>query len=134
MSLFDSPRFLRNVLFADAASCLATGALQVLFTAALVQLLNLPLALLASTGWFLLAYGAFVGFVATRDPLPRAFVLLFIAGNVAWAAACVALAAGTWLTPTALGTAWVLAQAVAVLVLAWLQWNGLRIGRPAGWA
>ena len=33
MPFFTSPRFLRNVLLADAASCLASGALQLLWTA-----------------------------------------------------------------------------------------------------
>jgi len=134
MSVFASPRFLRNVLLADAASCIATGALQVLFTAQLHTLLNLPAALLAGTGWFLLAYGATVGGIATREPLPRAFVALFAAGNLGWAIACGALLASGRVAPTALGVAWVLAQAVTVLVLAELQWAGLRRVRATGWA
>ncbi len=52
MSIFASPCFLRNVLFADAVSCLATGAAQVLFAAPLARLLNLPPGLLVGTGWF----------------------------------------------------------------------------------
>ena len=135
MPISASPRFLRNVLFADAASCLATGALQVVFTPPLAQLLNLPAALLAGTGWFLLAYGAVVGFIATREPVPRALVWLFIAGNLGWAAACVVLLAAAWVAPTALGAAWIAAQAATVAVLAQLQWTGLRRSdRVAGWA
>lgn len=134
MPIFDASRFLRNVLFADAASCLASGALQILFTAALAGLLNLAPSLLAGTGWFLCAYGALVAFTACRNPLPRAFVPLFIAGNLAWAAGCAALLAGQWQAPTALGKAWIVAQALTVAVLAFLQWNGLKGGRPAGWA
>ena len=42
MSTVASPRFLRYVLYADAASCVATGALQLLFTPSLAHLLNLP--------------------------------------------------------------------------------------------
>ena len=128
------PRFLRNVLFADAASCVATGALQVLFTAPLASLLNLPGALLAGIGWFLLAYGAAVGFIATRDALPRALVSLFMVGNLGWVAACVTLLAGRWLAPTGLGTAWIVAQAATVAVLAQLQWMGMRRAREPGWA
>jgi hypothetical protein len=135
MPISASPRFLRNLLFADAASCLATGGLQVMFTSPLAQILNLPAALLAATGWFLLAYGAIVGFVATREPLPRAPIWLFMAGNMAWALACAVLLAGRWLAPTTLGAAWILAQAGAVAVLALLQWTGLRrSGRVSGWA
>jgi hypothetical protein len=134
MSIPASPRFLRNVLFADAASCAGAGGLQVLFTAALAELLNLPAMLLAGTGWFLLAYGTLVAFIATRDHLPRALVWLFMAGNIGWATACVVPLAGGWVAPTALGAAWILAQAATVAVLAQLQWTGLRRTRIPGWA
>lgn len=134
MSVFDSPGFLRNVLIADAASCVATGALQAALTPSLAQLLNLPAPLLQETGWFLLVYGAFVAFVATRDPIPRGFVWVFIAGNFAWAAGCAALLVARPLAPTLLGQAWIIAQAVTVVVLAELQWMGLRRSQPIGWA
>jgi hypothetical protein len=134
MSIFASPRFLRNVLLADAASCVATGALQLVFTAQLAQLLNLPAALLAGTGAFLLAYAATVAFVATRNPLPRPWVWLFVVGNLGWALACVGLLASGWMRPSGMGIAWVLAQAACVAVLAELQWAGLRRAPVPGWA
>ena len=134
MSIFSSPRFLRNVLLADSASCLATGALQVVFTGALADLLRLPPMLLQATGWFLLAYAALVGFVALRTPVPRALVWLFVAGNFGWAAACIALLAAAPFSPTVLGEAWVIAQAVTVVVLAELQWTGLRRGSAGGYS
>ena len=71
MSVFASPRFLRNVLLADAASCLASGAAQLGFNAALARLLNLPSVLLFGTGVFLVVYGTAVAFIATRDPVPN---------------------------------------------------------------
>lgn len=134
MSMIDSPRFLRNVLLADSASCLATGALQVAFTSQLADVLRLPAGLLQGTGAFLLAYAAAVAFVATRAHIPRGPVWLFIAGNFAWAAACVALLTATSLSPSAWGQAWVVAQALTVVVLAELQWAGLRRQTPLGWA
>jgi hypothetical protein len=134
MSIAASPRFLRNVLFTDAASCLATGALQLLFTAWLAERLNLPTALLVGTGWFLLAFAATVAFIATRDPIPRAMVWLLVAGNFGWAIGCAALLATGWIEPTALGKAWIVAQAATVTVLAELQWAGLRRTRVQGWA
>jgi hypothetical protein len=134
MSMFDSPRFLRNVLFADAASCVATGAAQVLFTAQLADLLHLRAALLAGTGWFLLAYAATVAFIATRDPLPRPLVWLLVVGNAAWAVGCGVLLASQLVAPTSLGVGWILAQAATVAVLAELQWTGLRRTRVTGWA
>ena len=134
MSIFESPRFLRNVLWADAASCLGSGALQLAGGAALAQLLNLPQALLVATGAFLLVYAAAVAWTATRDPLPRALVGLFAVGNAAWALGCVALLATGILQPSAWGVAWVAAQAVTVAVLAELQWTALRRMPVPGWA
>lgn len=134
MSVFESPRFLRNVLFADAASCLGSGALQTGFAQPLSQLMHLPAPLLQATGWFLIAYAVLAAVVATREPIPRAWVWIFVAGNAAWAVGCVAmLVAGTF-APTLLGQAWIVAQAAVVVVLAELQWTGLRRAVPLGWA
>jgi hypothetical protein len=135
MAIFSSPRFLRNVLLADALSCLASGALQLLFTDALVSLLRLPPLLLVATGWLLLAYAAAVAWIASRAPIPRGMVWLLVAGNAGWAVACVVLLASGAVAPGALGTAWVLAQAATVALLAELQWAGLRRpARDASWA
>lgn len=130
MSILSSPHFLRRVLWADAASCLATGLLQVLLTGQLARLLGLPEALLTGTGLFLLVYAAAVAIVATRQPLPRPVVWVFVAGNLVWAIDCVALLLGGWVTPTLLGQAWILAQALTVAVLAELQFAGLRRTGP----
>lgn len=134
MSIFQSPRFLRNVLLVDAASCLATGALQVAFTRSLAGLTNLPAPLLLATGWFLLAYAAVATLAATREPIPRELVWAFVAGNFAWAAGCAALLVAQPVAPSLTGQGWILAQAVTVVVLAELQWMGLRRTRTVGWA
>jgi hypothetical protein len=134
MSVPVPSRFLRHVLIADAASCVASALVQLMFTGPLAELLRLPAALLTGTGAFLLAYGAVVAWIASRDPLPRPLVWMLVAGNAAWAAACAALLAGGWVTPSSWGVAWILAQAATVAVLAQLQWTGLRRTRVAGWA
>lgn len=134
MSVFASPRFLRNVMLADAASCAGTGALQVLFAPALAELLRIPAPLLLGTGVFLIVYAAAATFVGTRQPVARGWVALFAAGNVAWAVCCIALLAGGALAPTALGMAWVAAQVVVVLLLADLQWMGIKRYPVQGWA
>jgi len=126
MSIFASPRFLPNVMWADAASCAATGALQVAFTGALARLTGLPEALLMGTGVFLLAYAAAAAFMASRSTPPRTLIGLVVVGNFGWAAACAVLLVSGAFPVTALGTAWVIAQAVTVVVLAELQWTGLR--------
>jgi hypothetical protein len=130
MSIFASPRFLRGVLWADAASCLASGALQLVALDSLPRLLGLPQVLLLDTGVFLVAYGLAVAWMASRAELPRRLIALCAAGNLAWAAGCVL--AIVVLRPSALGIAWIAAQAVCVAVLAELQWFGLRGSRAAG--
>ncbi|AEG93901.1 hypothetical protein [Ramlibacter tataouinensis] len=135
MSIFASPRFLRHVLWADAASCLATGAAQLLLAPRLAAWLQLPVPLLVGTGAFLVAYAGLVAWLALREPLPRPAVAALVIGNLGWAVACVALLASGAVAPNALGVAWVLAQALCVAVLAELQWTGLRRApRVTGWA
>jgi hypothetical protein len=130
MSVFASPRFLPRVMAADAFSCAATGALQLVFTGALARLTGLPAALLLGTGVFLLAYAAAAAWMATRDEPPRRLIGLVVAGNFAWAVGCIGLLAVGGAAIAPLGWAWVLAQALTVVVLAELQWTGLRRTRP----
>ena len=126
MSVFASPRFLPNVMWADAASCAATGALQVVFTGVLARLTGLPAPLLMATGVFLLAYAAAAALMAGRRTPPRTLIGLVVVGNFGWALACIALLVSGMFTITALSVAWVLAQVLCVVVLAELQWTGLR--------
>ena len=131
MSIFASPLFLRRVLWADAASCLACGVLQLAVPDALPRWLGLPQPLLLSTGVFLVAYALVLAWVASRPQLRRALVALFAVGNVGWAIGCGAALA--LLQPTALGVGWIVLQGITVLVLADLQWMGLRgTRRPPG--
>ncbi len=127
MSLFASPLFLRRVLWADAASCLGCGALQLVALDGLPRVLGLPQPLLAATGAFLVAYAAVVAWIASRRTVPRMLVALCAAGNLGWAAACVAAIA--WWQPPAAGVAWIALQAACVVVLAELQWMALRATR-----
>lgn len=130
MSAFQSPRFLRNVLLLDAASVLLTGAPQVIFTARLAAWTGLPSALLLATGAFLLAYGIFAIWIATRRPIPAALVRLVIAGNLAWGVACLALLAAPPFALTGWGVADLLLNVVAVTLFAALQWLGVRQPAP----
>lgn len=128
-SFFASPRFLSRVMWVDALSCAATGVLQVGFTDALARLTGLPGGLLLATGLFLLAYAAAAAAMARRATPPRTLIGLVAIGNFGWAAACAALLASGLFAVTALGTAWVVAQAVTVVLLAEAQWMGLRATR-----
>jgi hypothetical protein len=127
---------LRLALKLDA---LASGALGVLILLAagtvvgdgrpFVLLLGTPLALLVPAGLFLLTYAAFVWRVGTRGRINRTAAGSVVAVNVVWVLASVALLMAGWFPLTALGVAFVLAQAAAVALFVALQFLGLRRGR-----
>jgi len=109
-----------------------SGAFQLVALEALPSVLGLPQPLLAATGVFMLAYAAFLAWLATRPAVPRLLVGVCAIGNLGWAAGCAAAIA--LLQPSAWGVAWVALQGACVVVLAQLQWKALRMsggGRPA---
>lgn len=116
--------FLRRVLLVDAATCVATGALLSLDSGTLSPLLGLPAALLLYSGLSLFPIAAFMLWVATRRDIPRPGAWLIIAGNALWVLGSLMLLFGFF--PTALGYAFVIAQAVVVALLAELEYTGLR--------
>lgn len=115
---------LRTVLLIDAATCVATGALLSLLAAPLASFLALPAALLLYAGLSLFPIAAFMLWVATRPSLPRAGAWLVIAGNALWVAGSLLLVMVQ--VPSALGYAFVIAQALVVALLAELEYAGLR--------
>lgn len=117
--------FLRRVLLIDSATCLAMGALLLVAAGALAAILALPEALLRFAGLSLLPIAAFMGWVATRGSIPRAGAWLVVAGNVLWVVASIGLLLGAWVSPNALGYAFVIAQAACVALLAALEYAGL---------
>ncbi len=126
MSLFRPSTFLRNVLIADALISGATGSLMALGAGFVAEMLGLSETLLRFAGLSLLPFAAIVAWLATREALPRAAAWAVIAFNAAWAIDSILLPLSGWLAPTALGLAFTIAQASVVLVLAELQYVGLR--------
>ncbi len=123
MNPTSSTRFLSTVLWVDAASCLATGLVQLAAPTALSAWFGLPEGLLAATGWMLLAVAAFAA-VAARTPRPP-LVWMMIVGNAAWLLGCAELLL-TGAAGTALGVAWLVMQGLVVGVLGELEWLGLK--------
>ena len=85
---------------------------------------DLPEGLVRGAGLALLPLAVFIFWLATRPNPPRLIVWVVIIGNLGWTAE-------SFLTlgqshATALGTAFVAAQAVAVLGLACLEYVGIR--------
>jgi hypothetical protein len=118
--------FLRRAIQADAIFSGVSALLLTVGAGALAPLLDLPEALLRETGLFLIAYTALVGWLGTRQSMPKVLVMIVIAGNAAWTLASIALLFSGAVTPNILGEAFVVAQAIATGVLAELQYIGLR--------
>lgn len=117
---------IRPTLLADAAITGATALLMLAGASPLGDLLDLPVALLATAGVVLIPYVGYLAWLAKHDAPPRAGVLSVIALNIGWALGCVGLLVSGLVEPNGLGIAFVLLQVVAVLVFADLQVMTLR--------
>jgi hypothetical protein len=117
---------LRRAILADAIFSGLSALLLISGAGLLAPRLNLPEALLRETGLFLIAYAALVGWLGTRQSMPKALVMIVIAGNAAWTLASIALLFSGAVMPNLSGEAFVAIQAIAVGALADLQFVGLR--------
>lgn len=118
--------FLRRAILGDAIFSGASAVLLTLGAGELAPWLNLPEALLRETGLFLIAYAALVGWLGTRQAMPKPLVVIVIVGNAAWTLASIALLFSGTVMPNLLGEAFVVLQAVIVGALAELQYIGMR--------
>lgn len=121
-----SSTFLRRALAADALASGATGVLLSAGGDVLAGLTGLESALGQPLGLFFMGYAAIVAWMASRAALPKVMAWTVIAANLAWAAESLLSLATGFITPTALGVAFVIVQALAVAVFAQLQFMGLR--------
>ena len=126
MSQFQPSAFLRNALLLDAAASGAAGLLLVAGAGFLDGLLGLPVAFMREAGLILVPFVAFLAWVGTREAVSSGAVWTIIIANAAWVAASLGLLVGGWVAPTALGYAFVIAQAALVGLFAELQYVGLR--------
>jgi hypothetical protein len=117
---------LRFALLADAVASAATGLLLIFGGGWLRDLLGLPGSLMLYAGLSLLPFAAAVSYVATRAQPQRAGILAIVIYNALWAIDSIVLLGSGIVTPTIPGTAFVIAQALAVGVLATLQIAGLK--------
>lgn len=116
--------FLRRVLLADAIVSGAAGVVMMLGAAPLAPLLNLPEPLLLIAGASLMPWFLALITLSRLEAVPRGGVRAVIAVNALWVAASIAVLFVT--SPSALGYAFVIAQAVAVGVFTELQIMALK--------
>lgn len=117
---------LRRVLMADTTFSGISTLVLILAAGPLAGPLGLPESFLRSLGLILVPFVAFVAWVALRRPVVVGAVWTLIVGNALWVAASIALLASGWLSPSGLGTAFIVGQAVIVGLFAELQLVGLR--------
>ncbi|MFC4859543.1 hypothetical protein ACS8MQ_00155 [Pseudomonas sp. MAHUQ-62] len=126
MTHLDMSPMLRRALQADALASGAMGLLLTLAAGPLEELLGLPRALLLGAGIGLLPFALALGWLANRQTLRRGWIWAVLAINAVWVIDSLSLLALGWVEPTLLGKVFVIGQAVAVAVLAELEFFGLR--------
>ena len=131
MSILNSPNLLRYALIADALASGATALLLLFGAGLLAGLLGLPEPLLMTAGVLLVPFVLLVAYLATQTAPQPGSVWAVILLNVVWVAASIGLLVGDFVSPTALGYAFVIAQAAAVFAFADFQFFGLRRANAA---
>jgi hypothetical protein len=126
MSTIHPSPFLRKALLLDAAASGATALLLIAGAGLLEGLLGLPVALMREAGLILVPFVAFVAWVGTRAEVSRGAIWTIVAANALWVIASIGLLVSGWVAPTALGYAFVIAQAGVVALFGELQYAGLK--------
>lgn len=124
--MLNQPNFLRSILTLDAVTCVATGTLMAVAATRLSSLMLIPANVLWIAGMSLFPIAVFIAVVAARLPRSLTGIWLVIGGNAAWVIGSLALLVDGGFSPNALGTAFIVVQAVAVAILAELEFMGLR--------
>ena len=117
---------LRRALLTDATLTALTGIALLVAAGPLSTLLSLPTTLLRTSGLIFVSFAALVGWLGTRLRVHRPLVFVVIAVNALWALDSVLLLFTGWVTPTALGEFFVIAQALFTAVMAEVEFIGLR--------
>ena len=128
MTIQSSP-LLRQALVADATTSAAFGLMMLIGAGSLSAVFGLPEMLLRLAGLVLLPYAAFIGWLGLREEILKPVGWAVVLGNVLWAADSLLLLVSGWVAPTSAGYAFVIAQALVVLMYAEFQFVGLRRSR-----
>ncbi|MEO3998583.1 hypothetical protein [Mesorhizobium sp. CAU 1732] len=127
MSIENTP-FLRNTLIADGMTGIGAAALTIFGASALGPLLQLPEGLLFWAGVALLPVAVLLFAAARRPAVPRSWLTEIVLINALWVVASFGLLVSGLIQPNMLGTAFIVAQALAVALFAVLQASVLKAG------
>lgn len=121
---------LRRFLALDAVVTTGNGLAYAAFCGPLGRLLGVGPSALFELGLLLTAFGAGVGWLASRRRPPVFPVRFVIEANYVWAALSL-LSLAVWISPTTAGAVWIPAQALTVASFALFQQLALRATAPA---
>ncbi|GAA3669016.1 hypothetical protein C8D88_102578 [Lentzea atacamensis] len=119
---------LKFALKLDGVASFALGLLTVLVRPEV----GMPVGWQLGLGLFCVFYGVGVFALGTRANPDRRIVLLIIIGNLVWGADSILTAALNWFPLTGVGTVMVVAQGLAVIGFAVLQFIALRSASASG--
>ncbi len=122
----DRSGLLRLVLKLDAVASGTLGVPSLAVAPALDDLLGTPVALLVPVGLLLIAWAAALWVIASRPRINKTAVWAVILLNLLYVVDSAVVVAAGWFSLTAVGTAFVLAQAAAVVLFATAQFYALR--------
>lgn len=126
MHTLNASLLLRRALLADGVVGLVAGSLLVLATGWLADLLALPRELLLGAGWALLPLGVFLIWLGSGEQINRLLVWAVLAVNALWVVDSLMLLFSGWIAPNLLGQAFIIGQAVTVLLFLELELMGLK--------
>jgi len=126
MTTLQPSLLLRRALLADGLVGVITAAQLLLLADWLSDLLALPRELLLGAALVLLPLAVFLLWLSRRESMSRAAVYAVIGLNALWVVHSVLLLLSGWVTPNLFGYAFVIVQAVAVLVFIELELIGLK--------
>lgn len=118
--------FLRNVLRIDAVLSGLTALVMLADAEPLAEWTGLPAGTLRSLGAMLIPWTGLLAWLAGRATVPAAAIAAVIVLNIDWAIGCALAAFGIVGSPQGIGTAVLAVQALGTLVMADLEWLGLR--------
>lgn len=126
MNALQPTPMLRNALLLDGLLSGVTGLLLVLAAGWLGVLLELPRLLLLVAGSALLPFAALLVWLSNRAEISRQAIWVVIAVNALWVIDSLLVLVIGRVSPNLFGYAFVIAQALAVTLLAELQWFGFK--------
>ena len=128
MSIRNLPiRNLKAILAFDGVTCTGVFLLSLFAAVPVAGLLGLPVAVITIDGWICLASAIVMFVAAAQTPPSPALTKLIALGNLGWVVASLAVLGAFAGQMAGIGQTLVVMQAVAILVMAIIEWKGAAV-------